>query len=108
MNISTALASGILALSFSSLAAAAGADTDVRKGDAATHMDAGTSADVDAKTHVKKNRRNARAKAAGGASASANTGANGRDNSNASSPSQASGMPGHASQGSVHNDESKK
>lgn len=104
MKLPTVLFSGILALSFSSLAAAA----DVQKSASDTRANAGAGANVDAKTDVKKNRKGVKAKAAGGASSSADTGADGRANSNTSSPSRNSGTPGHANQGSVHNDESKK
>ena len=108
MKLSTVLVSGILALSFSSLAAAAQPEGGVEKSASDTNVSAGAGSNVDADTHVKKNRKGVKAKAAGGASSSAGTGADGRDDSNTSSPSQNSGMPGHANQGSVHNDETKK
>jgi hypothetical protein len=110
MKLSTALVSGILAVSFSSLAAAAQPEGGIEKSASDTNASAstGAGANVGATTDVKKNRKGVKAKAAGGASSSADTGADGRANSNASSPSSNSGTPGHASQGSVHNDESKK
>ena len=114
MKLPTVLVSGILALSFGALAAAAQPEGGVEKSasdtnaNASTGVNADAGANVDANTDVKKNRKGVNAKAAGGASSSADTGADGRANSNASSPSSNSGTPGHASQGSVHNDESKK
>lgn len=103
MKLLAAVISGIAAVSFSSLAAAQAMPADK----------AGADADAHSQAKVKKDRKRTNADAStnasvGASSPSANTGANGRDNTNASSPSRNSGMPGHMSQGSVHNDEGKK
>lgn len=103
MKLSATIFSAILAVSFSSLAAAQSSTaTD-------TNRAATGASDMDQKPAKKsaKAKAKADAKAAGGSS-SANTSADGRDNAPVSSPSQNSGTPGSANQGSVHNDQSKK
>jgi hypothetical protein len=106
MKLSAAIFSAVLAVSFSSLAAAQSTATD-------TNRAATGASDVDKKPAKKSAKKSAKAKAkanakAAGGSSSANTSADGRDNAPVSSPSQNSGTPGSANQGSVHNDQTKK
>lgn len=125
MKLLPALFSAILAVSFSSLAAAQSANSTSPNNPAATPnvdkdragANAGTGATDDmskkksksAKKTAKKSgkAKDRQSKAAGGSS-SAGTSANGAGNSNTSSPSRNTGMPGSANQGSIHNDRPKK
>jgi hypothetical protein len=100
MKLLPALFSAVLAVSFSSLAAAQSTGTSTDKDRAGVSKSA--------KKSTKKSSRVKAGRAAGGASSSAETNANGRGNSNTSSPSQNTGTPGSANQGSIHNDQSKK
>ena len=99
MKLLPAIFSAALAVSFGSIAAAqtsgAAADNDR------------TGATKPAKKTMKKSSKAKREQAAGGSSSS-ETNANGRGNSNTSSPSQNTGTPGSANQGSIHNDRPKK
>ena len=108
MKLLPAIFSAILAVSFSSLAAAQSSTTDTnRAATGASDMDQKPAKKSAKKSAKAKAKTKANAKAAGGSS-SANTSADGRDNAPVSSPSQNSGTPGSANQGSVHNDQTKK
>jgi hypothetical protein len=109
MKLLPAIFSAVLAVSFSSLAAAQSStatDTN-RAATGASDMDKKPAKKSAKKSTKAKAKAKANAKAAGGSS-SAGTSADGRDNAAVSSPSQNSGTPGSANQGSVHNDQTKK